>query len=178
ASFVAINGEYAKDNNKVYWDTEIIQRADPNTFVYLGNLYAKDKYKVFWREREIKGADPNSFQIIDGPNLWSRDRKDFYFGERPVAVMDLASFKIIKNNWARDKTAYYAVPQFATIVKMDCDYPSMRILSEEYALDKNRAYYEGIPIEGADVKSFHVTGTITAKDKFQKYRGKSVDWLK
>lgn len=177
-SFQPINSEYAKDNKHVYWETQVIEGADPNTFVCLGELYSKDKEKVFWRGREIKGADPNSFQIVDGANLWSKDRKEYYFGEHPLGVIDMASFKVINNGWAKDDKAYYAVPQFAKKGKVDCDYPTMRILGELYAVDKDRAYYGTIPIEGVDVKTFQVTGNITANDRYRKYRGENVDWLK
>jgi hypothetical protein len=177
-SFKPLNNEYAKDSKQVYWETLVIKGADPNTFVCLGQLYAKDKEKVFWREREINGADSDSFQIVDGANLWSKDKKDFYFGEIPLGVIDVASFKIINNGWAKDDKAYYAVPQFSKKGKVDCDYPTMKVLSELYAVDKNRAYYGCSPIEGVDVKTFQVTGDITAKDKYRKYRGEDVDWLK
>ena len=54
----------------------------------------------------------------------------------------------------------------------------MKILDDFYGVDKNRAYYCGIPIEGVDVKTFRVTGDITSKDKYRKYRGEKEDWLK
>ena len=177
-SFEPINKEYAKDNKKVFWETQIVKGADPKTFVCLGELYGKDKDKVFWREREIKDADPDSFQIIDSENLWSKDKKDFYFAACPLGVMDLPSFKIINNGWAKDDKAFYAVPQFAKVGKVDCDYLTMRILSKQYAVDKNRAYYEGSPIKGVDVKTFRTTDAITARDQFKKYRGDREDWVK
>ena len=168
-SFAPINSEYAKDNRQVYWKTLVIKGADPNTFVCLGQLYSKDKEKVFWREREIKGADPDSFQIVDGAKLWSKDKKDFYFGESPLRVIDVASFKIINKGWAKDGNAYYAVAQFEKVGKVDCDYPTMKVLSERYGVDKNRAYYGAIPIESADVKTFQATGYFSANDKYRKY---------
>jgi len=177
-SFQPIDKQYAKDNHRVYWETLVINGADPNTFVVLGSLYSKDKAKVFWREREITGADPATFQIVDGANLWSRDKKDYYFAAEPLRVMDVPSFKIINGGWAKDSKAYYATPQFAPGGKVDCDYSSMRILSEQYAVDKKRAYYGLTPIPGVDVKTFRVTGTITARDAFKKYRGEREDWLK
>ena len=178
SSFQPIDKEYAKDNQRVYWEASVIQGADPGTFVVLKWLYSKDRTSVFWREREIPGADPATFQIVDGANLWSRDKNDYYFADRPLGVADLSSFKIINNGWAKDSQAYYATPQFAPIGKVDCDYSSMRILSELYAVDKNRAYYGKVPISGVDVKTFRVTGTITARDANKKYRGEREDWLK
>jgi hypothetical protein len=173
-SFVPINNEYAKDSKQVYWETLVIKGADPNTFVCLGQLYSKDKEKVFWREQEINGADPDSFQIVDGANLWSKDKKDFYFGADPLHVVDVASFKIINKGWAQDDKAYYAVPLFkkvrkVEVGKVDCDYPTMKILSEGYAVDKNHAYYGNIQIESADIKAFQAKGYFSAKDKYRKY---------
>lgn len=178
STFEPINKDYAKDKDRVFWETLVIKGADPRTFVVLGSLYGKDETKVFWREREITGADPKSFQIVDGAELWSKDKRDFYFAAQPLGVADMSSFKIIRPGWAKDDKAYYAVPQFAQVGKVDCDYPTMRILSEAYAVDKNRAYYFGTPIQGADAQTFRVTGEITARDAHKKYRGDRVDWLK
>jgi hypothetical protein len=95
-----------------------------------------------------------------------------------LGVVDLPSFKIIKPGWAKDDEAYYAVPQFAPIRKVECDYPTMRILNGQYAVDRNRAYYYGNPIQGADAETFRVTGDTTARDAHNKYRGDRLDWLK
>jgi hypothetical protein len=165
SSFQPIDKDYARDNQHVYWEAGVIKGADPNKFVVLGSLSSKNQTKV-WRDREIIGADPASFQIVDGANLWSKDKKD------------LSSFKIINGGWARDGVAYYATPQFAPKGKVDCDYSTMRVLSELYAVDKNRAYYGWTPIPGVDVKTFRVTGTITARDAYKRYRGEREDWLK
>ena len=93
-----------------------------------------------------------------------------------MKVVDLSSFKILHigllNDWAKDKDGYYF---FGVAGKIDCDYPTMKILSDLYAIDKNRAYYSGLPIEDVDVKTFRVTDTVSAKDKNRKYWGKSVD---
>jgi len=91
----------------------------------------------------------------------------------------MASFKILHvgllNYWAKDKNAYYFAGHSG---RVDCDHLTMKILSDLYGVDKNRAYYSGLPIEGVDVKTFRVTGTVTAKDQHREYRGDSVDWVK
>ena len=177
-SFTPVNREYAKDNGHVYWETQVIPGADPKTFTCLGQLYSRDKAKVFWREREIKGADPNSFKIVDGGKLLSKDEKDFYFAETPLHVLDFHSFTIINEGWKKDAKAYYTTPYFSKAGRVDCDYLTMKILSNEYAADRNRAYYYDRPIEGVDVQTFKVTGTAKAKDRYRKYRGGKEDWLK
>ena len=147
-SFVPINRVYAKDSQNVYWEGDVVHGADPSTFVPLGWEHGRDKFKVFWHRQEIQGADPDSF-------------------------------KIIRDSWARDKMAYYTigymlVDNFVTDrwVKLDCDYSTLTILSLEYAKDKNRAYYFGSPIDGADVKTFQLTRSGTAKDRYHNYRGR------
>jgi len=177
-SFAPINRIYARDDKNVYFENVIIPGADPGTFIYLGQFYSKDGRKVFWRQWEIKGADPLSFQIVDGSNLWSKDNKDFYFGRSPLGVLDVTSFRIINGGWGKDSKAYYAAPQFAKVGRVNCDYATMKILSDTYAIDKNHAYYCGIPIDGADVKTFRVTGYVTAKDKYRTYNGEYVSWFK
>jgi hypothetical protein len=177
-SFTPINREYAKDKRHVYWQTQVIPGADPSTFACLGHLYSKDKSKVFWREREIKGADPSSFQIVDGGHLLSKDTRDFYFAATPLFVLDLPSFKVINDGWKKDAKAYYTTPNFSKAGRVDCDYLTMKILSNQYAVDRNRAYYYGSPMDGVDVKTFRVTGQIQARDQHKKYRGDKEDWVK
>jgi hypothetical protein len=58
-------------------------------------------------------------------------------------------------------------------MKVDCDYPTMGILSDDYAVDKNRAYFQGVPIEGVDVKTFRATGPGAARDKYKTYNRQS-----
>jgi hypothetical protein len=95
-----------------------------------------------------------------------------------LGVMDMGSFKSINHGWAKDAKAYYTTPNFSKSGRVDCDYATMTILSDEYAVDGKRAYYHGMPIEGVDVHSFRVTGMIEARDRYKKYRGDQIDWLK
>jgi len=178
ASFTPINREYAKDKKHVYWEAIVIQGAEPSTFMPLGKVYSKDRQKVFWREREIQRADPHTFEIVDGDNLLSKDKTDFYFAEHPLGVLDLSSFKPINGGWAKDAKAYYTTPNFSKAGRVDCDYATMRIINEQYAVDGRRAYYYKAPIEGVDVKTFRVTGTGEARVQYRKYRCDKVDWLK
>jgi hypothetical protein len=166
SSFAPINGVYAKDKNYVFLWGNVIEGANPNTFVYLGKDYGQDRQKVFFSGKELKGADPNTFQIIE--YRWSKDKNDVYYESQPMEVVDVASFKIlhigILNNWAKDKSDYYFDAK-----KIDCDYFTMKILNGSYAIDKTRAYFDGIPIEGVDVKTFRAIDESSAKDCHREY---------
>ena len=167
-SFTPINRDYAKDRYHVFIWNRVIEGADPITFVYLGNDYSKDNQRVFFQAKEIKSADPNTFQIIEYG--WSKDKNDAYAGIKPLKVVDLSSFKIlhvgILNDWAKDKSDYYFSGHTG---KIDCDYPTMKILNGSYAIDKSRAFFDGIPIEGVDVKTFRAIDENSAKDCYRDY---------
>jgi hypothetical protein len=45
----------------------------------------------------------------------------------------------------------------------------MKILNGSYAIDKTRAYFNGIPIEGVDVKTFRAIDESSAKDCHREY---------
>ena len=168
SSFKQINGEYAKDKNHVFNWNQIIEGADPNTFVYLEKNYSKDKNRVYYSAEPINGADPNTFEIINAG--LGKDKKDFYYCTYALGVIDPTSFAIINDKWAKDQKAYYAFSDFIKYIgKVDCDYSTMKILKRSYAMDKNRGYWEGIPIEGVDLKTFQEIDETSAKDRYRNY---------
>ena len=61
---------YDKDENNVYYDGEIIEGADPETFKYLRLGYAKDKNNVYYDGKIIKGADP--FYRFGKPRIFAK----------------------------------------------------------------------------------------------------------
>jgi hypothetical protein len=167
SSFKPINSDYAKDKNHVFLWNHVIDGADPTTFVYLKKNYSKDKSRVYYSAKPIEGADPNTFEIINAG--LGKDKKDFYWLTSKLGVIDPASFTVINNQWAKDQKAYYAFSGFIKYIgKVDCDYSSMKIFNG-YAVDKNRAYWEGVPIEGVDLNTFQEIDETSAKDRNRDY---------
>ncbi len=176
ASFEQIKPpEYARDKNHVYWRGDIIASADPLTFEPVAGRYTKDNQHVFIDQRIVEGANPATFQKVRGEEILGRDKNDFYYGNEPFHVADMASFKIINDGWAKDDQAYYAYGHFHYTRRTDCDHASMKILNGYWARDKNRAYYQGIPIEGVDVDSFRATGEFSARDNRRTYQGPELE---
>ena len=69
-SFRPLPGYFAKDDQHVFYNFEIIPNADPKTFKILtwsnyDNDYSKDAQHVFYRTQLIHSADPATFQQID-----------------------------------------------------------------------------------------------------------------
>lgn len=161
---------YAKDKNHVYLRGEVIPAADPASFEHLVGRYARDSHRVFLDTKVVSGADSATFHKLRGQEILGRDKNDFYYGDSPFHVIDLASFKVINDGWAKDSSAYYAYGYFHYIRRVNCDYASMNILNGSWAKDRNRAYYQGLPIEGVDLPSFHACDDLVAKDKNRTYR--------
>lgn len=67
ATFRPISNQYAKDKSHVYYyGRNIIEGADPETFVDLGDYgYAKDKNYVYINDHIVEGKDPATFSIED-----------------------------------------------------------------------------------------------------------------
>ena len=167
-TFKPINSDYSKDDKTVYHFSSPIIGADSHSFVYLGKNYAKDNSHVYYSAKPIEGADPNTFEIVHAG--LGRDKKDFYCLTYALGVIDPSSFKLINDKWARDQKAYYAFSSFINYIgKLDCDYSSMKILKKSYAMDKNRGYWEGIPIEGVDLETFQEVSEVFAKDRYRNY---------
>ena len=79
---------YSKDKNNVYYEDEIIPRADPTTFEVLNNYYTKDKNNVYYYRDIIVGADPTTFEVLSYiaygidepfPVPYSKDKNNVYY---------------------------------------------------------------------------------------------------
>ena len=162
--------EYAADEHHVYHRNQIIQNADPASFRRIDRSYWRDANKVFFDDSEIPGADPETFKPLSKAP-WARDKKDVYAGSIALHVRDISTFTILQGVWAKDAKAYYSNSGLLVYRTVPCDYQSFVILNESYAKDRNRGYWEGVPIEGSDAASFAATGNFSAKDKFREYAG-------
>jgi hypothetical protein len=123
---------YSKDKNHVYYEGDIIEGADPNSFFMLqeseinsqnfNNLkfsqtYSADKNSVYFKNKKIKNADKNSFKIIkrikkgtpeDFFTLdYSRDKNNFYQSGEIITGIDIDSFKVLDNGYSKDKYSIF-----------------------------------------------------------------------
>lgn len=57
------SGDWAKDSQCIYFQGNILENADINTFQLLDKKYTKDKNKVFYKSEHIESANPDTFNI-------------------------------------------------------------------------------------------------------------------
>lgn len=184
-------GEYVVENGIVVWSywtfsfgtlNDTVQGADAATFESLSYCYGKDKSHVYREDKLIEGASPASFKPHN--KYLGEDDKDFYWKGIAVNVSDKKSFEVLYDeekdaSWAKDaKYGYYIF--FDEFVKFPiADYKSFCpapyptegfvLKSITYAVDKYKAYYEGVEVAGADAASFKQIDGDIAQDKNRIY---------
>ena len=91
ATFEHISDNWYKDKSHVWWSSQLVAGANPETFqpVSAGGFggdfnYGKDDKYVFWNDSIIQGADPGSFEKMtfpDGDSWTVFDRNRIYEGK-------------------------------------------------------------------------------------------------
>ena len=139
-----------RTHHKVYFNTEEIPEADPQTFKnlrYFNDLYHRDKNYLYYRGKRVEGADVQSIRpsyslsevVADKNNTYYKGEVFTYKGE---SLTQLTSniFKtphyalIFKNNKNTYEDEFVELPAFV-------DVHSLKGLSETYAMDKKNVYY-------------------------------------
>ena len=139
-----------RTHHKVYFNTEEIPEADPQTFKslrYFNDLYHRDKNYLYYRGKRVEGADVQSIRpsyslsevVADKNNTYYKGKVFTYKGE---SLTQLTSniFKtphyalIFKNNKNTHKDEFVELPAYVDVY-------SLKGLSETYAMDKKNIYY-------------------------------------
>jgi hypothetical protein len=152
-TFEVMDYQYAKDNTYVFYEGDVLPKAESNSFVLISNGYAKDAIHVYLRDKIVEKADPTSFTPFKeneyslGETVYAKDKNGIFVNDKYFSETDVASFKI---------------------------------LNEKYTLDKNGVYYQMKKIKNADPLSFkvypHFMGDADAEDENNKYAdGKIVE---
>jgi hypothetical protein len=170
---------FAGDKNHVYVGCgEILEGADPDSFVYLGDIYAKDKDHVFTLGGIVKDADRKTFQLF-GRSM-AKDKNNVYLGQEKIQGVDAATFEKINDKYWKDKENIFTL-SFSRddLVRFDADVKTFKVLSNQYAKDKDHVFYAGSEdpiVKGADAKTFQVFSDDSeyAKDSSSVYCGSSV----
>jgi len=139
-----------RTHHKVYFNTEEIPEADPQTFKslrYFNDLYHRDKNYLYYRGKRVEGADVQSIRpsyslsevVADKNNTYYKGKVFTYKGEN-LTQLTSNIFKtlhyalIFKNNRDTYDDEFVELPDFV-------DVHSLKGLSETYAMDKKNVYY-------------------------------------
>lgn len=163
-TFTALSEPYSKDKDNVYKGGLVMDR-DAATFELLNSAYSKDKNAVYWDDEIEEGFDPQTFSVWDGDLFFlAKDKNGIYSYNNKIKGADLTTFEPIFRPYYRDQNHIY-IENLDQIVRLKGAHrESFEVLPSMYAKDKDSIYYWGEVVKGTDVNTFQIAEGI-AKDK-------------
>ena len=149
-------GNYYRDKNRVFVESESIDSIDASSFQYLGEYgvaaglsytisYAKDKDVVYHSCGEIlEDADTLTFTALE--DGYAKDKNNVWYLADIISTADTATLQSLGGGYAKDKLRVY----FAGFVVQEADVATFSIVKEQVAKDKNYVYFENKIIEGVN----------------------------
>jgi len=172
-SFRPLGNGYSADKNSVYYKNKPVSGADVKSFFIIENInrrpWAADSRRLYFQgEPGVSHVDAETLEILHPP--FFKDAENVYSGMNfiPLKGADPVSFIsppygkiILRSFYVYDKNRGYhyeklnAGGERITFIE-GIDFDSFKVLNSEYAGDKNRIYYKGAVVEGADPETFYV----------------------
>lgn len=126
-SLITADGLYSRDAKRVYVFGLPLDGADPDSFEVLTYPFAQDAERVFIGTEEIVGADRASWRPLRAGRMgsvwegetpkpkdklylrgWSRDAQNVYFGLDAVPDIDVLTFEVLSDKYAKDAKNVYS----------------------------------------------------------------------
>ena len=181
-SFTLLNSEFSKDNKNVYYYGNKIKDLNSEEFEFLGNSFIKDLDIVYFLKNKDKAyalkteIGKETCEIVP----LNVDTKTFKYSNADAYTNGSTTAE--SNGYLQDKNGVYyfdmnKLNKFSSdniFSKIEgADIPSFIQLMFGYAKDRNKVYFEGKELKGADVKSFKIiisNGKVLVKDKNKIYK--------
>ena len=145
------NSNYRKDNNYVYYGTDIVSGADPNTFSIIDDQFAKDKTRVYSGGDLLEDSDSNTFvvgpiphdkfnvylHLICEDNVWA-------LCYRKIQSADPVTFQLLTYGFSKDKNHVF----YGTKIIPEADVSTFAIhdggkYGYTYGYDKDKIFVRG-----------------------------------
>ncbi|MES0490184.1 MAG: DKNYY domain-containing protein [Leptospirales bacterium] len=165
-SFIALNDDYAKDKNRVYyyyeWENDF-KLADLQTFQVAenSNEYAFDKRNVYYHGLQIDDADPDSFSLFTQSTNFARDNTSVFYRGRKIYYANTADFQILdaQSDYAKDSLRVF----YGADVISGAHPNSFSVVKYNYGKDKHYIYCSGKKTD-YNIMSFYPFNFFYAKD--------------
>ena len=181
-SFTLLNSEFSKDNKNVYYYGNKIKDLNSEEFEFEGNNFIKDLDIVYFLKNKDKAyalkteIGKETCEIVP----LNVDTKTFKYSNADAYTNGSTTAE--SNGYLQDKNGVYyfdmnKLNKFSSdniFSKIEgADIHSFIQLMFGYAKDKDKVYFEGKELKGADVKSFKIiisNGKVLVKDKNKIYK--------
>ena len=146
--------------------------ADPDTFFFIDGIYTKDKSAVYSGATRLTNRVQEFHKLPIG--LWATDGQHYFYRE---TKFEGDGFEKIPNGYqyARTSTKVYNAER-----ALVADAASFEVIQASVGMtkDKNKVYYDDVPIEGADPATITQIYGYLFKDKRAVYlQGREIDGL-
>lgn len=159
---------YTITGESVFYNTildtnELVEGADPKTFVdltkdYKNECYGVDGRNAYFNETVIVNADPKTFTALNG--TFASDESHVFFRNEVIPSADVKSFQVLESSYAKDsKNVYYL-----NVTIPGADPNTFTFIDYIFAKDAQRVYYFLSPIIGADPNTFEALEGEYGKD--------------
>ena len=127
---------------------DVVPIGDYHTFRMLNDFYAADVKQVYFKSEIVEGADPKSFVPLNGGREYGQDNNRVYYHARGTSIKNLDALKhknMEKGLWDAfhtDDTIVYN-PELLPM-PAGCDFATIHRVERyrDWYADKNRVYYE------------------------------------
>lgn len=159
--YAVVNATYKVEEGKGYYNNEVLDEADPETFEQIGCCeFAKDKDNVFVLGKLVEGVDPKTFERVRSDSSYFWDKENAYYHSTLFKDVDVENFEVLPGGiFAKDKNTVYN----GTSIIADADPNSFAIVyfkdgggTVNYAKDKNNVYFFSDIVTGADLENFEL----------------------
>ncbi len=184
ATFTALDMNYAKDKNAVYYCDEFregvnyyltkrstithVEFAEPASFMSMGNGYtgyAKDNRRGYFQGVGFPVQDVASLEIIEAGFL--KDKQKVYYNQTAIKGSDPKSFRVLNLNYAQDAAQVYFFSHEEGVEVMPCNSQTFVLLDYPYSKDATAVFYVNAVMHDVDAKTFSILGNNFSKDKQQ-----------
>jgi hypothetical protein len=97
-----------KDASSVWYQHEKIPGADAETFRHLEQAFYRDKERVYWSSNPLAGADPDTFRTFGDDSPYGADRTNAWKASTKLTGVDGATFEAVHQSVYKDKNRVYA----------------------------------------------------------------------
>jgi hypothetical protein len=136
---------------------QLLEGADPNTFISFNNIFGKDKKKAYYLNRKMAGVNVKTFEYLG--NSFAKDKKHVYYCDKLLknisidGVEHIPDLRNAMNDYIKNKNHVYYID-----TKMSDSPDSFKILDYYYCKDDKHLYFfDGKTnkiVEGADPENY------------------------
>lgn len=145
--------DFTLDRNHVYKGCQVLPLADAATFHREGAFWV-DRSHVFTSIQLIPDLNPAT--LVQHPGgIWFQDDQRICSNSRCLRPDDIASFRVMRGAYARDKSSFYS-GSYAPKRMAVADPASFVAIDDNWARDSSKVYWQGDPVAGANPATFKI----------------------